>query len=83
MDSGEIYAAESVPEEWKEGYLAKIPKKGDLRFFGNYRGVSMLSITGKILNIIIINRIKDKVLRTYNQYLEKKDYVRIILSHLE
>ena len=39
----------------------KIPKKGDLSRCGNYRGITLLSIPGKILNRIILNRIKDKV----------------------
>ena len=56
-----LWETESVPEEWKEGYLVKIPKKGDLSRCGNYRGITLLSIPGKILNRIILNRIKDKV----------------------
>ena len=57
----EIYAKvweeETIPEDWKEGHLVKIPKKGDLADCNNYRG--MLSVPGKILSGIILQRLID------------------------
>ena len=59
----EIYAKvweeETIPEDWKEGHLVKIPKKGDLANCNNYRGITMLSVPGKILSRIILERLID------------------------
>ncbi|KAH3697845.1 hypothetical protein DPMN_085355 [Dreissena polymorpha] len=41
---------EEIPTEWKEGYLINLPKKGALGSFRNYRGITLLYITGKLFN---------------------------------
>ncbi|GFR60484.1 endonuclease-reverse transcriptase [Elysia marginata] len=46
------------PIDWKEGHLVKIPKKGDLSRCENYRGITLLSIPGKVFNRVLLNRIK-------------------------
>ena len=43
----DIWEKEEVPSEWKEGYLIKLPKKGDLASCSNYRGITLLSIPGR------------------------------------
>ena len=54
----DIWKEEAIPEEWKEGYIIKIPKKGDLSSCSNYRGITLLCIASKIFNRIILNRMK-------------------------
>ena len=56
-----IWEEEQVPSEWKEGYLIKIPKKGDLSSCSNYRGITLLSIPSKVFNRVLLNRIKNAV----------------------
>ena len=56
-----IWEEEEIPTEWKEGYLIKLPKKGDLSSCSNYRGITLLSIPGKVFNRILLNRMKDAV----------------------
>ncbi|VDP61499.1 unnamed protein product [Schistosoma curassoni] len=56
-----IWEEEQVPMDWKEGYLIKIPKKGDLSKCKNYRGITLLSIPGKVFNRLLLNRMKDAV----------------------
>ena len=56
-----IWEDEVIPQDWKEGYIVKLPKKGDLSQCKNYRGIMLLSIPGKVLNRIILNRIKAAV----------------------
>lgn len=56
-----ILEEEDVPTEWTEGYLIKLPKKGDLSSCSNYRGITLLSTPDKIFNRILLNRIKDVV----------------------
>ena len=61
-----IWEQERVPEDWKTGHLVKLPKKGDLSSCNNWRGIMLLSIPGKVLTRIILERLKnalDKTLR--------------------
>ena len=41
------------------GLLIKLPKKGDLSLFKNWRGIMLLSMVGKILCSVILGRLKD------------------------
>ena len=56
-----IWKEEDIPAEWKEGYLIKLPKKGDLSNCSNYRRITLLSIPGKVFYRILLNRMKDVV----------------------
>lgn len=56
-----IWKEEDIPLDWKEGYLVKLPKKGDLSQCSNYRGITLLSTPGKVFNRILLNRMKDAV----------------------
>ena len=56
-----IWQQEEFPTDWKNGYIAVLPKKGNLSDCNNYRGIMLLSIPGKVLSRIILNRIKAKV----------------------
>ncbi|XP_058630445.1 craniofacial development protein 2-like [Onychostoma macrolepis] len=56
-----IWEKEEVPTDWKEGCLIKLPKKGDLSNCNNYRGVTLLSVPGKVFNRILLEWMKDAV----------------------
>ena len=45
-----------MPQDWNESYIVKLPKKGDRRECKNYRGISLMSAVGKVLNRIILLR---------------------------
>ena len=47
-----------IPEEWGKSILIPIPKKGDLSECANYRTISLISHTGKILLTVLLNRLK-------------------------
>ena len=49
----------NVPDEWRKGMIVKIPKKGNIAECNNWRGITLLSIPGKIFCIVLLNRIKD------------------------
>ena len=57
----EIWEKEEIAAEWKEGYLIKIPKNGDLSRCDNFRGIALLLVPGKVLNTFILERIKGEV----------------------
>ena len=56
-----IWTKEEVPAQWKEGIVIKLPKKGDLRDCNNYRGIMFLSVPGKELNRVLLERMKEAV----------------------
>ena len=61
-----IWEKERVPLDWKRGILIKVPKKGDISKCENWRAITLLSVTSKILSRIMLERLKkslDKVLR--------------------
>ncbi|KAL1276316.1 hypothetical protein QQF64_035939 [Cirrhinus molitorella] len=45
----------------KDGHIIKLPKKGDLSNCENYRGITLLSVPGKIFNRILLERMRDAV----------------------
>ena len=42
-------------------YLVKLPKKEDLHDCKNFRGISLLSVPSKILNRVILERLREAV----------------------
>ena len=54
-----VWEEETIPEDWKEGHLVNLPKKGDLANCNNYRRITMLSVPGKILSRITLQRLID------------------------
>jgi hypothetical protein len=52
-----IWYKEELPEEWKESVIVPIYKKGDKTDCSNYRGISHLSTTYKILSNILLSRL--------------------------
>jgi len=48
---------EELPEEWKELIIVSIYKKGDKTDCNNYRGISLLPNTYKILSNILPSRL--------------------------
>ena len=62
----QIWSKEDVPKDWKTGHIIKLLKKGDLGECKNYRGIMLLSVPGKVLSKILLDRMKgvvDKELR--------------------
>jgi len=48
---------EELPEEWKDSIIVPIYKKGDKTDCSNYRGISLLPTTYKILSNILLSRL--------------------------
>ena len=51
-----IWNKEELPEEWKKSTIVPIYKKGDKTDCSNYRGISLLPSTYKILSNILLSR---------------------------
>jgi len=52
-----IWKKEKLPEEWKDSIIVPIHKKGDKTDCNNYRGISHLPTTYKILSNILLSRL--------------------------
>jgi len=49
-----IWEDETVPDEWTKSLICTIFKKGDHSMCSNYRGISLLSVPGKVFGLIIL-----------------------------
>ena len=52
-----MWKKEKLTEEWKESIIVPIHKKGDKIDCNNYRGISLLPTTYKILSNILLSRL--------------------------
>ena len=43
-----VWREELVPPKWREGLIVNLFKKGDKEDPGNYRGITLLSVVGKV-----------------------------------
>jgi hypothetical protein len=44
-----IWEKREVPRDWQDGIIIPLPKKGDLKDCNNWRGITLLSVPGKVL----------------------------------
>ena len=43
-----VWQERTVPQEWRDALIVPIPKKGDLSSCDNWRGISLLDVTGNV-----------------------------------
>ena len=55
------WEVDAVPQAWKVASIVTIYNKGDRTDSGNYRGISLLSIAGKIFARILLNRLSTHI----------------------
>jgi len=63
-----IWKKEKLPEDWKEPIIVPIYKKGDKTDYNNYRGISLLPSTYKILSNILLSRLIPYVKEIFGDY---------------
>lgn len=51
-----IWENESFPQDWLQGIIIKLPKKGDLTDCNNWRGINILCVALKVFMKIILER---------------------------
>ena len=54
-----VWRTKQIPQEWKDAMLMPLHKKKDKRICDNYRGISLLSVPGKVLALILLERLQD------------------------
>ena len=56
----------TIPEEWKLANIVPVHKKGDKEYAENYRPISLLCITSKVLERCVLNNIKTRLYDAVN-----------------
>lgn len=64
-----ILTLEYFPKTWSEGYIVPLHKKGKLNDVNNFRGITLLSIVGKLFSRILNNRLTEWA-EEYYVYIE-------------
>ena len=60
-----VWQSGTIPPDWKRGLVVPIWKgRGDRRDCGNYRGITLLSVPGKVLAHLLLMRIRGHLLET-------------------
>jgi len=54
-----IWIQHKIPEEWSMGIIQPIYKKGDKLECSNYRAITLLKVTYKVLSGILYNRLAE------------------------
>ena len=54
-----IFSSGIFPEPWTEGLLVPLHKKGNLFLPDNYRGITLLSVLGKLFTRVLNNRLEN------------------------
>ena len=66
----QIWSDQKVPSDWTKGTIIKLIKKGDALVCGNWRGVNIMPIPCKVLSIIILQRLQQKL----DQHLRDEEH---------
>ncbi|KAI5746185.1 hypothetical protein M8J77_000906 [Diaphorina citri] len=64
----QIWETEKIPEEWKTALIHPLHKKGDKADPSNYRGISLLPVTYKILSKALLNRLECQLDQCIGEY---------------
>jgi hypothetical protein len=75
---------EDLPVQWKESIIVPVHKKGDKTDCSNYRGISLLSTSYKILSNILLSRLSpyiDEIIGDH-QCVFRRDKLLIRFLHL-
>ena len=43
-----VWTEEGIPTQWRQGLIVSLYKKGDVEDPGNYRGITLLNVVGKL-----------------------------------
>ena len=56
-----VWRSGKCPADWKRAAIIALFKKGDKAVCDNYRGISLLSVPGKVYTILLYNRLKSSI----------------------
>ena len=56
-----VWDSNAIPEDWTKGLIVTLPKKGNLQFCDNWRGITLLSVPSKVFCRILLGRIDSAI----------------------
>ena len=62
-----IWIDEVIPADMRNANIITIFKKNDRHNVNNYRGISLLAVVGKIMALVMLNRMRDPIAETVLQ----------------
>ena len=62
-----VWTSEDMPEDWNKGIILPLQGKESTIECGNYRGITLLSVPGKVFAHVLLNRIKPLLLSKRRQ----------------
>ncbi len=72
------------PKDWKDGIVVRVPKKGDTSYCDNNRGITLLSIAGKVYCLILLARVveglDEKIMEFHNAFRKGRGCMDSIFS---
>ena len=74
-----IFEIGKFPDDWSEGYVIPLHKKGNANEVENYRGITLLSTLGKLFTRVINNRLNEWA-ENYSVLIEAQAGFRIHMS---
>ena len=79
---GVVWTEKSIPKQWRQGLIVSLYMKGDGEDPGNYRGITLLNVVGKLFCKILNNRLvsrleSERAFQEGQAGLEKKGVVLI------
>ena len=58
-----VWNSGEIPPDWRKGVILPFYKgKGSRKECKNYRGITLLSVPGKVFALVLLNRVKDRLL---------------------
>ena len=72
-----IWKEECVPMKWREGLIVSLFKKGDKEDPGNYRGITLLSVVGKVFCKIVNDRLVQYLDKSRKFMKDKQAFVQV------
>ena len=77
-----IFDTGIFPDAWGEGYIVPLHKKGSIENVENYRGITLLSVIGKLFTNILNSRLNDWA-ENYQVYVEAQAGFRKCMGTLD
>ena len=77
-----IFDTGYFPDSWEDGFIIPLHKKGSIENVENYRGITLLSLVGKLFTCILNTRLNDWA-EKYHIYVEAQAGFRKGMSTLD
>ena len=56
-----VWDSNVIPKDWTKGLILTLPKKGNLQFCDNWRGITLLSVPSKVICRILLGRLDSAI----------------------